>query len=272
MLQDLPFHVVPLELVFRGRVWRDGVDLTPEEFYSLLPGADSLPKTSAPKPSSFLSAFKEASAYAQGVLCIAISHRLSGTYDSARVATELALDMCPGLKVQVMDSGTAGGAEALIALAAARAARDGCDLEQVARVAADVASRVYFLGVMETLYYIWKGGRIPKVALWAASLLKLKPVLDLWQGEVRLVARPRTKSKGVERLLEVMAERAKGQRVRVNVMHAAVSQEAAALEGRLRALFPCTELFTTIFTPVIGAHTGPGLLGVAFYTDSPPGP
>ena len=267
LLQEYPIHVVPLDLILQGRTYRDGLDLAPDDFYALLPQTDGPVTTSAPSPGAFLQAFQEAGAYASGVLCLTMTARLSSTFDSASTAAAMARETRPGLRIRVVDSGTAGGAEALIALAAARAARAGSDLEVVARAAQEVASRVHFLGVLETLHYVWKGGHIPKAALWATSLLRIKPVLDIREGEVRLVARPRSRAKALDRMLDGMAERAGPGFLHVNVMHAAALEEGKALAARIRERFPdrCQELFLSAFSPVIGAHTGPGLLAVAWW-------
>lgn len=263
-----PLLVVPLELYIDGRAFQDGVDITPQEFYRLLPRLRDLPKTSAPRPSAFLQTFEEArSRSADSVLCITITAGVSATYDSARAAAEMARDLYPDLRVEVMDSRTAGGAQTWIALAAARKAATGAGLEGVTEVARRVAERVYFVGALDTLYYIWKGGRIPRVALWASEILRIKPVLEIKEGQVRLVARPRSRARAVESLLEYMEERVGGHPLRVNILHADQPQEARELEGLITSRFRCLEVITTVFTPVIGAHTGPGLLGVAFYAE-----
>ncbi|MBI4336443.1 MAG: DegV family protein [Chloroflexi bacterium] len=259
--------VVPLEITLDGRTYQDGVELAPDQFYALLPGLKDLPKTSSPRPASFLAAFQEAGQWAQQVLCLTLSARLSATYDAARAAASLARETMPHLEVQVLDTGTAGGAEALVALKAAEVAAQGADLKQVAAVAQRTAEQVQFLGVLETLYYVWKGGHIPKVALWASSLLQVKPILDIQRGEVHLVARPRSRARALDQLVGIMKERAGGARLRVNVMHAAAPEEAEALKCRILKDFPCTSLLVSTFTPVIGAHTGPGLLAVAFLPD-----
>ena len=132
----------------------------------------------------------------------------------------------------VLDSATAGGAEALVTLAAARRAVDGGSLDEVERVACGVAERVYFVGILESLRRLQRGGRVPRAAMWAASLLNIKPILGIWpgEGEVRMVARPRSKAKAVERVLRTIAEEAGGKPLHVVVMHAAAPEEAETLE------------------------------------------
>ena len=146
---------------------------------------------------------------------------------------------------------------------------EGQSVEEVFKVASATASQVYFIGVLETVEYLKRSGRIPQLASWAASLLNIKPVLAIWPGEgkVRLIERPRSKPKAIDRVLNVIEREAAGKPIHVVVMHAAVPEEADKLVARIQERFDCVETLITPFTPVIGAHTGPGLLGVAFYAD-----
>ena len=263
---ELPLAVVRLQVVLDGGTYHDGVDLTPDEFYQRLAKSYTMAQTSAPSPASFQKAFADAGT---DVLCITVSSQLSATYDAARTAVELEQKSDSSQSIHLMDSKTAGGAEALVALAAARAAQEGKPLDEVVKVATRTANRVYFVGVLESLKHLQRGGRVPRIASWAASLLNIKPVLAIWPGEgkVRMLARPRSKPRAIERVLNVIDQEAGGKPVHVIVMHAAVPEMAATLLARIQERFPCVETLTTAFTPVIGAHTGPGLLGVAFYSE-----
>jgi DegV family protein with EDD domain len=265
-LEDMPLIVVPMNVVLNGRNYRDGIDITADEFYQHITATGDLPQTSAASPAGFHAAFKYAKT---DVLCITVSSQLSATYDSARTAIELAKEENPTQRIELLDSGTAGGAQALVALVAARAANAGQTLEEVTKVARQVAQCVYFIGVLESLKHLQRGGRVPRVASWAASLLNIKPVLAIWPGEgkVRMIERPRSKPKAIERVLNVIERKSGGKPIHVVVMHAAVPAEADTLVARIRERFYCVETLITPFTPVIGAHTGPGLLGVAFYAD-----
>ena len=232
---------------------------------------DAMPaQTAAPSPASYDAAFQRAFASGRDVLCITTASKLSSTYSIATGASQLALASFPERRSIVLDSATAGGAEALVTLAAARRAVDGGSLDEVERVACGVAERVYFVGILESLRRLQRGGRVPRAAMWAASLLNIKPILGIWpgEGEVRMVARPRNKAKAVERVLRTIAEETGGKPLHVVVMHAAAPEEAESLECRITERFECVETMITPFTPVIGAHTGPGLLGVAFYAES----
>lgn len=266
---ELPLTVVPLQLVLDGQTYHDGVDLTSDEFYHRIATSHTKVQTAAPSPASFQEAFSKAADAGTDVLCLTVSSKLSATYDAARTAVELAQESTTSQSIHLMDSKTAGGAEALVALAAAQAAQDGKALDEVVQVASQTANRVYFVGVLESLKRLQRGGRVPRVASWAASLLNIKPVLAIWpgEGEVRMLARPRSKPRAMERVLNVIDREGEGKPLHVIVMHAAVPEEATMLLARIRERFTCLETLSTALTPVIGAHTGPGLIGVAFYAE-----
>ena len=141
------------------------------------------------------------------------------------------------------------------------------DLARVEARALEVRERVRLLAYVDTLYYLWKGGRVPGIAHAGASLLNLKPVFELSGSEVRSLARPRTARRARGRMLELMAERVGEARVRAAVMHADAGGEAEILRDGVRERFDCAELFVTEFTPVMGAHIGPGMVGVAFWAE-----
>ncbi|MBI2166397.1 MAG: DegV family protein [Chloroflexi bacterium] len=265
---QLHIYSVPHELLVNGRTYRDGVDISSTEFYRLLTESPQPPKTSAPPPASFLEVFVKASLHTKMVLCLCLASRLSSTYYSACTAADLARERVPGVELRVVDTGTAGTALGLVALECARAAERGAGLDELAQLASRLADRVYFVAFLETLYYVWRGGRIPKVALWAGNLLNVKPLLELRGGEVRMVERPRSRARARERLLAYLERHGGAGPLHVAVMHAHAMEEANELVEEIRGRFNCTELFLSEFTPVMGAHTGPGLLGLAFLSEA----
>jgi DegV family protein with EDD domain len=261
-------EVVPVNLIHEGRVYRDGHDLTLEEFYCLLKKAKKLPTTSPASPGDYLEVFRRVGQKARSILCISVSGKLSGMFDSARAAAELARDVLPRTAIQVLDSGTAAMAQGFVVLAAARAARLGKDLKEVTEAATRTMPLVELVAVLDTLHYLARGGRVPQVAAWAASLLQIKPILALSHGEAGLLERVRTRKKAFSRLVEIMRERIGRKRpLHASVFHAQALEEALALrEEILRELQP-QELYITQFTPVMGVHTGPGVVGLAYYAE-----
>ncbi len=267
LVEKYDIRVVPINVIFEDRVYRDGVDMTPDEVYSLLRGAQKLPTTSSPPPGLYLEAYREASKEADGIVSISVSSGLSSIYESSWQAKELAKEELPGVAIEVIDCRTAAGGQAFVVLEAARAAASGLSLAEVAEVAKNMMAKVNVIVVLDTLYYLAKGGRVPKAAAWAGSLLEIKPIIEV-KGEAKLVAGARTKPRGVERLLKIMRERVgTGHPLHVIVMHADAAHEAEKLKERVGSGFDCAELLTAEFTPVMGVHTGPGLLGLAFYVD-----
>mgnify|MGYP001233026532 CR=1 FL=1 len=266
VIGDLPLSVVPLQITLNDQNYKDSIDLTAEEFYRRIgiPGTNT--STSAPTPTAFETSF---AADKTDVLCITLSSQLSATYNAARLAMNLCQSTDSAQRIWLLDSATAGGAQGLIALAAARAAIKGETLEGVFQIASATASRVHFIGALETVKYLRRSGRIPRIASWTVSLLNIKPVLAINPGEgrIRMLAQPRSKLKAIEIILDFITANAGDRPLHVIAMHAARPDEAIVLLERIKTRFECLEALTAPFTPVIGAHTGPGLLGVAFYSE-----
>ena len=267
LVEKYGVNVVPIDMVFEGQVRRNGFSDDHAEFYRLLDSSKTLPTTASPSPGSYLQAYTEASSKAKEILCVTISSKVSATHDAAEDARELAKEKLPGISIEVVDSQAAAMAEGFVALAAARAAAAGGDLPEVAAVARKVAANVYLLGVVDTLRYLVKGGRVPIAAAWATALLQIKPILQIHNGEVTLAARVRTKSRAHKKLLELMHHTVDPRPVYVSVVHANALHEAELLKERVASQFKCQELYITEFPLVMAAHTGPGLVGLSYYCE-----
>lgn len=255
--------VAPLAILFDGEMHQDGT-LSSREFYSLLRGVREFPMTASPAPAAFLDAFRDASRRAESVLCVTMSSRFSGTYSSALTAADLARQELPELYVRVIDSRSLAMCHGFAVLAAARAAQAGADIDEAEAVVRDVASRSYLIGVIDTLRYLAKSGRVPLVMHWATSLLQIKPILEARGEEVHAVGRARTMPRAVTRLLSRVAEGVAGDRpLRMAVMHADAPDQARKVAVALRERFHPDELLVTEFTSVMGVHAGPGFVGVA---------
>lgn len=263
--RGLPLFFAPLEVRIGGRVYADGVDIAPADFYELLRSSPELPTTAAPSPGAFLDAIRQAGEAADEVVCLTLSADLSAAHSAAAEAVRLAETQLPHLRVSLVDSRSAGAAQGLIALDAARLAASGASTSDVlARVERRIGD-THFIGYLDTLYYLWRGGRVPRLFMWMGSILKMKPILQLSAGRIGMVERPRTDAKALARLAAIAAERTGGHLTRAAVMHASEPGKAEMLAERLRSHLRIEELFITEFTPAIGAHTGPGLVGCAFH-------
>ncbi len=265
IVEQYHLRIVPTQLIFQGHSYSDGVDLEPSQFYRMLRASNHLPTTSAPSPVSFLEAFEKAGKDADSVLCLTLSSSFSATFNNAQMAVEMAKESLPDTSIDVLDTGTAAGGEALVVLQAARTALSGGGLVEVMEAAQKVAEKVNLVAFLDTLYFLWKGGRVPRIGVWVASLLQLKPLLEMSQGQVRLRHKPRTRQRATERLIAMMRDRIGPASAHVSVMHADALEEALALKERIAREFTCSELLISEFTPVMGAHIGPGLLGLAFW-------
>jgi len=260
-------EVVPVELIFEDKAYRDGIDITPAEFYTLLRQAEKLPTTSGSLPGPYLEAYGKTSQKADFILCITESSKFSGMFNSARVATEMAKTTLPNVVIEVLECTTAAAGMGLVALAAARTAASGGTLDKVAEAAKSTMSRVNLFAALDTLHYLVKGGRVPQAAALVNSLLQIKPIFTINHGEAHTVAIPRTIPSAIKRMLKMMGKKvAKEQPLHVAVMHADALDKAVALRNQISSQYDCAELYITEFTPVMGAHTGPGLIGIAFYS------
>lgn len=262
--------VVPLLIVFEGKSYRDGVDMSADEVYRIMRNTDKLPTTSVPSPVDFLEVYRRLGQKTESILCVALNSLQSKTFDAAVLAKEMAKEVIPNTAIEVIDSRITAGALGLVVLEAARVASHGADLAQVAEAARRMIPRVNLIAMLDTLYYLAKGGRIGKASAWTGSLLSLKPILEASTstGNTEALDRPRTKAKAVKRLLEIMAERVGNSPVHVLVHHAGVPEEGEQLKAQVASRFDCAELYLTEFTPLMGAHTGPGVLALSFYAES----
>jgi DegV family protein with EDD domain len=259
-------EVVPIQLIFEDKTYRDGIDITPTEFYALLRKAKKIPTTASSSPSPYLEAYREASRKAQSILCLTEPSRFSAMLDSAKVAVEMAKNTLRNVAIEVLECTTAAAGQGLVALAAARAAALNKPLEEVKEIARDIMSGVHLFATLDTLQYLVKSGRVPQAAALVNSILSIKPIFTLNQVDAHTVALPRTMKSAMKRMLELMeAAVIKGQPLHVAVMHADAPGEAITLRDRITSEFFCREIYITEFTPVMGVHTGPGLIGVAFY-------
>ncbi len=260
-------ELVPIEIVFGDKVYRDGIDITADEFYALLKQAEKLPTTSGSLPGPFLEAYCKASQRTSSILCITISSKLSGMFNSAQLAREMAKEALPNVTIELLDCSTAAAGQGLVVLAAAKAAALGKTLAEVVDTARSVMQRVNLFATLDTLYYLVKGGRVPKAAALASSLLKIKPIFTVSEGDAHPVTNARTNPGAMKRILKIMGQKVvKGQPLHIAVMHADALNRAKELAGEISSQFDCAELFIAEFTPVMGVRTGPGVIGVAFYS------
>ena len=269
LVRGLPLLIVPMEVHAGGRTYHDGVDLAPQDLYEML-AEGVLATTSPPQPKAYLEAFREAAGTAEApgpareIVCLTPSAELSAAHKAAILGADAARVEGFDLDVRIIDTHTAGSAQGLVALAAARAAAGGSKADAIEAVRRGMAS-VGMYGYLDSLRYLWRNGRVPRIKMWLGELLDVKPILSLVDGNIGLVQRPRTRRRAMDRLVALASDHLAGARGRIAVMHADAPDRAEELAERLREELEPAELFVTEFTPVIGAHVGPGLVGFALH-------
>lgn len=262
--QGLPIYVVPLQVVWGEETYRDGIDIQPLEFYTRLKTAKVMPSTSQPSPEAFRQVYATLLEEDYDIVSIHISAKLSGTLDSAIQARE----MIKSERIALIDSKVTAMALGYHVLSVARAAAQGASFEACKALAERAVNHIGAVFVVSTLEFLHRGGRIGGAAAFLGTALNLKPLLELRDGRVEAVERIRTMRKALERLLELLDERV-GQRspLRLACLHANAPEEAEALMERVRQRYPqkrLVELVMAEVSPVIGTHTGPGTVGIAY--------
>ncbi|MEX2245601.1 MAG: DegV family protein [Dehalococcoidia bacterium] len=260
-------EIVPLHIIFEGRTFVDSLAADTSEFYALLGRPGALPTTAAPSPGMFLRAIGRAAARAETVLCITVSRQFSAMYDAARQAIEKAKAESPRTDVRLVDSRNAAMAQGFVVLEAARAAAGGADIDAVMARAEEMTGRVSLLAMLDTLTYLARGGRVPRVAAWAAGMLQVKPIVRFGAEGIRLVARTRTRRRALEQLARELASACEGRGVHLAVHHANAPDDAAFLLAAAQERLRLEEAYVTEFTQVMGVHTGPGLVGYAYWVE-----
>ncbi len=262
--------VVPLMIVYEGKSYRDGIDISPNEVYRIMRKRQDLPTTSTPSAGDFFDTFQRLSEETESILCITVTSEQSKIYETALLARAMALEKLLSTTIEVLDSRAASSAMGLIALEAARAANTGADLARTLEVARSMIPRVTYLAMVDTLYYLARTGRIGKASAWAGSILDIKPIVghDTSVGVTIPVARPRTRVKAVNLLLQLMHEKIGESPVHVIVNHADELEDGKRLQAEVASRFNCVEIHLAEFAPSMGIHAGPGVLGAAFFTDN----
>ena len=254
--------VVPLYVNFGEESYRDGVDISPDEFYKRLPTARVMPTTSQPSRGDFATVYQKlVQEGATSILSVHISSILSGTISSALMAR----DDVPEVPIHVVDSLSTSMGLGFMALQAAQELADGHPPEEIARRIEALRERVRVYFVVDTLEFLHRGGRIGGAAAFLGSMLSLKPLLALREGRIEPLERVRTKHRAVERMLELVVGEFAGRPVRVAAIHAGVIDEGRALLEQLQARLDCRECQLAAVSPVIGTHAGPGTVGVVIY-------
>jgi len=256
-------RVVPLCVHFGEQAFKEHVELSNEEFYSRLSKVKELPTTSQPSAGEFFEVFKELVTAGHEVVALTISSKLSGTWSSAMAAQE----MLPEAPITVIDSLSTAMGMYLMLDAAAQATADGATRQETAALLEDLKDRVSVSFVVDTLEYLAKGGRIGNAKAFLGTLLKVKPILVLQDGLIEPLEQVRSKHKAIARMIELTEERVngRGKQAKISIAHAMSPDEANVLKEEIMGRLGCAEPPISEVGPVIGTHTGPGVIGLGVY-------
>lgn len=262
-LGDLSIPVIPLWLIWGPERFRDGVDIDPPTFYRRLEGSDTFPTTSQPSAGEFVEFFNKVGAGADAIVGVFISSGLSGTVPNAQAAR----GQIPDKDIRVVDSLSTSMGLGFCALAAAKAAVAGKEVDEVVAAAEQVRDHMNVIFAVDTLEYLYRGGRIGGAKRLLGTALNIKPLLHVEDGRIEALAQVRTKRKAIARMLDVADERLAGKPVAAAaVLDVNCPKEGDAVAEKLQARFDVSP-YRTLVSPVIGAHAGPGTVGVCIYPE-----
>ena len=261
---ELGVKVVPALVAFGDDVYHDRADISPSEFYERLTTSSEFPKTSQPSVEAFAAVYREAAAEGHDIASIHVSSKLSGTLNSASIASETSdLDT----RVELVDSYTASAGVRAAVEAAAERARDGASLEEVTAAARSVVARNQVIVALDTLEYLRRGGRIGRAGAFLGSALRIKPLIHIDGGEVAPLERVRTRAKALRRIEELAVEDPT-----IETLYAVWSSDesvATELLERVGTRLPHTRLQMVQMGPGVGSHVGPNALGICTVRRSP---
>jgi len=262
--------VLPVHIMMDGKGYLE-TDINLSEFYvqlAQLRESENLPTTSSPSVSDYLEAYRELAKKAKSILCVTYSPRLGMAYSTAVQAKEMLKGELDEVSVEIIDSGTGCGAQMLIALEAAKSATKGKNLAEITKMANNMVTQVSQVFIVEDLYYLAKGGRIGKARHWASPTIPTKSLLGLdasTGGVIAPLTRAKTKTKLMEKMMEIVKEKKGSKKLHAVINHANVPHEAEELKRRILSHFDCAELYVTPVLPLIAIHNGLGCIWLAWY-------
>ncbi len=262
VVQELGITVIPVLLRFGEEVYRDGIDITTDEFYERLVQSIFFPSTSVPAPAVFAETYDKLAEETDEIIAIMVTSKLSSIYDVASQSVGLMKRKC---RVEVVDSQWAVMPQGFLVIKAAQAAQAGASLDEVLEVVNRNLPRVDMRAAFDTLEYLRRGGRIGKAQALLGSMLNVNPLITLRDGVVEPAGRARSRTKATDLLYEFAASYSHIEEMAVEA--AACPDDADSLVERLGAIFPKELIYRSRTTPVIGTYTGPGGLIVSVMGD-----
>ena len=257
--EELGITVVPLYVRFGSELLRDRVDIFEDDFLRRLQNDPVHPSTTQPTPEDFAGVYRKLAPEADGIVSIHISEKLSGTCNSAVQAKGIVEVNCP---IEVIDSKMTTMGLGLIAIEAARLAKSGKNMQEIVKKVKSILLHVHLLGLLDTLKYLALGGRIGRAKALLGSVLNVKPVLTLKDGEVAPAGQVRSRSKGIDRLFDFAQNASDIEELAI--VYNSTPQEAESLAERVSSIVAREKIIIARLGPMLGVHCGPGILFVAF--------
>ena len=256
--KELGITIVPLYVRFGAEVYRDGVELSTEEFYRKLTSSRTLPTTAVPSPGEFAEVYDGVAEETDEILAIHVASKFSACYDVALKAKEMMKRKC---RIEVIDSRSGVMGEGLIVIAGAKEAQAGANLEQVADTVRKAIPKAHVRVCFDTLEYLRRGGRIGRAQALLGSMLKVNPILGIKDGEAYPFGRERSRAKAIDWLYNFAKSFSNIRELAVE--HANTPDEVEALVQRLDVVFPKEHIYVSTVSPVVGTHVGPHVISVA---------
>jgi DegV family protein with EDD domain len=259
--------VIPFSIIIENESYLDGIDIQASELYQRMRTEEIIPRTSQPSLGEYANFFRQRFEEGCDSVCyLTLSEKLSGGFSTASKAAHLLTEEFPDHRIAVVDSGTATVAQGFLAIQAALAVRQGAALDELVHLVHQNKREVGFIAMLDTLYYLERGGRIGKAAYLAGSLIQIKPMVTInSEGVVAPMGNLRGDKRCPEKLVDCLAD-VLGDRVpaQIAVMHADEEEKAEKLKQAAEDRFNLEVRIVTSFTPVMGAHAGPGVLGLGY--------
>ena len=259
LVKELGIAVVPLYVRFGEEVYRDRVSISEDEFYQRLENDPVHPTTVQPGPQDFVEVYQKESAGADSIVSIHISGKLSGTCNSALMARDMMEGGCP---VEVVDTQSASMGQGLMVMAAARMAKAGESSDKIVAEMKKAIPQIHLLAMFDSLKYLLLGGRIGKAKALLGSILNVKPIIALKDGEVVPAGQARNRARGMDKLFDFVKNAAGIQDLAI--VYNTMPDEAQDMAERISSVFDKKKITMARVGPTLGVHLGPGMLIVVF--------
>lgn len=269
MVQELGIEIVPYHVHTEIGTQRDGVDMSPDEFYAWVVSASAWPTTANPSAGEYLEAFRRASRRGSGVVSVSMTGTGSGGYQAAMLARRLAETELPGVTIEVVDTQQVAMAHGWSVIQAARVALTGLGVEEVVGVARRAADQAFVAFTNDTLEYLQRGGRVGKMTSMVGDMLSIKPIIGMRGGMPAPLSVARTRLGAYKRIISLaLARIPEGSTVRAALMHVAASDEVEKFRPLLEESYSVIEWVTVQLSPALGVHSGPGTVGISILPEA----